>query len=77
MDGGDHFVGIGIVAQNYGITENSFSDALGSSVLEIQIWAHHRMSQDDYIGGSKETIESLLKQEPTGSSRLETLLIIY
>lgn len=76
MGGEFHFVSIGIVAPNDRSTENSFSDAPESSVLKIQMWRHHTIIKNECVGGSKETIKSLLKQGPTGSSRLGMLPVI-
>ncbi|KAN0107633.1 hypothetical protein V8E52_009952, partial [Russula decolorans] len=40
--------------------EAFYFDVHGSSVLELQVCARHRIGRDDYIGGVKEPIDSLL-----------------
>jgi hypothetical protein len=42
-------------------SESLTSDVHGASVLELRVCAQHMLGrQDDYIGGVKETINSLL-----------------
>jgi hypothetical protein len=38
----------------------------GSSVLEIEVYRHHTIGSDDYIGGAKESIEFLVAEGATG-----------
>jgi len=56
------------------------SDAFGSSALECQAYVKHRFGSDEFIGGTKETIESLLAEAGTGgqhfSSRTYLLTIL-
>jgi len=47
-------------------TENFYFDALGSSVLECRVYAKHKIGSDDFIGRTKETVESLLAEGAAG-----------
>jgi hypothetical protein len=42
------------------------SDALDSSVFECRVYAKHKVGRDDFIGGTKETVESLLAKGIAG-----------
>ena len=42
------------------------SEAIGSSVLECRVYAKHKIGNDDFIGGTKDTIESLLAEGAAG-----------
>jgi hypothetical protein len=42
------------------------NDLHGSSVLGIEVYRHHTIGSDEYIGGAKERIELLLAEGATG-----------
>ena len=46
--------------------DSSGSDALESSLLECRIYAKHKVGRDDFIGGTKDAIESLLTEGAAG-----------
>jgi hypothetical protein len=59
--------------------DSSGSDALESSLLECQIYAKHKVGRDDFIGGTKDAIESLLTEGAAGGlfwSHVEPLSLI-
>jgi hypothetical protein len=51
---------------SHSVTDFCRSDALGSSLLECRLYAKHNMRKDDFIGGTKDTIESLLAEGAAG-----------
>jgi hypothetical protein len=44
----------------------SSNDLHASSVLEIEVYGHHTIGSDDYIGGAKEKVELLVGEGATG-----------
>jgi hypothetical protein len=48
---------------SYGGTNTYNSDALGSSVLHCMVYAKRKVGSDDFVGETKNTIESLLLAE--------------
>ena len=53
-------------AASHGLTTFYRSDGLGSSVLECRVYAKHKIGSDHLIGGTKDTIESLLTEGAAG-----------
>ncbi|KIM75623.1 hypothetical protein PILCRDRAFT_668521 [Piloderma croceum F 1598] len=47
-------------------TESFYFDALGSSVLECRVHTKHKIGSDDFIGGTKDAIDSLLTKGAAG-----------
>ncbi|KIM86900.1 hypothetical protein PILCRDRAFT_815342 [Piloderma croceum F 1598] len=47
-------------------TESFYFDALGSSVLECRVHTKHKIGSDDFIGGTKDAIDSLLTEGAAG-----------
>ena len=45
------------------------SDAHGSSILKLQVYAQRAFGRDDFIGGMEDNIESLLSQENSGGNQ--------
>jgi hypothetical protein len=46
------------------------NDLHGSSVLEIEVYRHHTIGSDDYVGGAKERIDVLVAEGATGGQPL-------
>ena len=51
---------------SYGVTNTYNSDALGSSVLQCMVYAKRKVGSDDFVGETKDTIESLLAEGAAG-----------
>ena len=51
------------------------SDALGSSLLECKVYAKRKFGGDNFIGGVKETFESLLAEGTSGGLYLPILAL--
>jgi hypothetical protein len=51
---------------SYGGTNTYNSDALGSSVFQCMVYAKRKVGSDDFVGETKDTIESLLAEGAAG-----------
>jgi hypothetical protein len=51
------------------------NDVLGSSVLECRVYTKCKFGSDDFIGGVKETVESLLAEGASGGLYLPILTL--
>ena len=50
------------------------NDLNEGSILGIEVYRHHTIGSDEYIGGAKEKIELLLAQ---GTTRGQSFLVIF
>jgi hypothetical protein len=51
---------------SHGVINICASDALGSSVLECRVHTKRKIGSDDFIGGTKDTIDTLLTEGAVG-----------
>jgi hypothetical protein len=59
---------IPVLLPSHDLKPTPSNDLHESSVLEIEVYRHHKIGRDDHIGGVKESIEVLLAEGATGQS---------
>jgi hypothetical protein len=55
-----------VLLPSHDLKHTPSNDLHESSVLEIEVYRHHKIGRDDYIGGVKESIELLLAEGAKG-----------